>query len=263
MEEFGIRVYGVLDGFCGDKVAEFIIKKLPAELCLGQVSQHTPDDAIREVLRQSFVSIDREYFNCIDEKLAQRLAKRLENPTDPQLVQLDLETLSGASATISVMLNDKKIFVANSGDVRAIICSVKSDGDVKALPLSVDHLISNEDEVLRLTQLGLKVDEINKVTERTRCLGFHQAKGGYKEVDYLKEAKDEPVLASPEIHGPFLVEPHHLFMLIFTRSLALCLEQIASSFDGDVNTELCRITKEQFAENTTVSGKLTYLRVRV
>ena len=126
---------------------------------------------------------------------------------------------------------------------------------MRALPLSVDHLTSNEDEALRLAQLGLNVQNVNKITERSRCIGFHQAKGGYKEVEFLKEAKDEPVTATPEIHGPFLVQPQHLFMLIFTSSLAKCLEQITSSFDGDVNTEICRITREQFTENTTVSGK--------
>ena len=74
-------------------------------------------------------------------------------------------------------------------------------------------------------------------------------------MDYLKNARDEPVLGCPEIHGPFQIEPQHLFMIVFTNPLARCMEQISSSLDGDVNTELCRITKEQFAENTTVSGK--------
>ena len=253
----GVQVYGVFDGFSGEKVSDFIHKKIPAELCLGQVSPHSTDDAIRDVLRQAFISIDRDYFNFIDEILAKRMAKRLDNPTDPNLVQLDHEAMSGASATVAVVLNNKKLFVANTGDVRAVICSLKPDGDVRALPLSIDHLVTNEDEQWRLTQLGLNVSQVMKITERTRCLGLHQAKGGYKEVDYLKEAVDEPVLAIPEIHGPFNVESNHLFMLIYTRSLAACLEQIEGSFIGDVNTELCRIAKQQFCENTTVSGKIT------
>lgn len=235
-------------------MSDFAFKKLPAELCLGQVSNNTTDEAVREALRQSFVNLDREYFNYIGEKLALRMAKRLENGSDPHLVQLDMETLVGASATVSILLDNSKLFVANAGDVRAVICSLKPDGDVKALPLSIDHLVSNEDEILRLTQLGLKVEDVMKITERTRCLGYHQVKGGYKEVDFLKEAQDEPVLVCPELHGPFVVKPEHLFMIIFTRPLAQCIEQISASLDGDINTELCRITHEQFAENTTVSG---------
>jgi len=61
----GVQVYGVFDGFSGEKVSDFIHKKIPAELCLGQVSPHSTDDAIRDVLRQSFTSIDRDYFNFI------------------------------------------------------------------------------------------------------------------------------------------------------------------------------------------------------
>ena len=97
---------------------------------------------------------------------------------------------------------------------------------------------------------GLNKKDVAKVTEKTRCLGFHQVKGGYKEVDCLRNGKDEPVLSCPDCLGPFQVLPEHLFMLIFTSSLVQALEHICS----DVNTELCRITKEQFDENTTVSG---------
>ena len=153
VEEFGLRVYGVFDGFNGYgnfNVSDCAVKKLPAELCLGQVNQHSTDEAVREALRQSFIYLDREYFNFIGEKLALRMAKRLENPSDPHLVQLDMETLVGASATVAIMLDNKRLFVANAGDVRAVVCSVKADGDIKALPLSVDHLVSNEDEALRL-----------------------------------------------------------------------------------------------------------------
>merc|ERR1712241_485856 len=249
-ESFKGRVYGVFDGFSGSKGSDFAIKKLPAELCLGQISQNSTDEAVRETLRQSFINLDREYFNNIGETLAVRMARRLENPNDPHLLQLDLETLVGASATVSVLLDNKKLFVANAGDVRTVVCKTKSNGDVRALPLFIDHTVNNEDEVLRLSQLGLDKSDVAKVTEKTRCLGFHQVKGGYKEVDCLRNGKDEPVLSCPDCLGPFQVLPKHLFMLIFTSSLAQCLEKICN----DVNIELCRIANEQFAENTTVSG---------
>ena len=154
MEELKVRVYGVFDGFRGSKVSDFAIKKLPAELCLGQVSQNSTDEAVREALRQSFKTLDQEYFNFIGEKLALRMAVGLENPNDPRLLQLDMETLVGASAAVSVLLNNKKLFVANAGDVRTVLCTTRPNGDVKALPLFIDHSINNEDEALRLTQLG-------------------------------------------------------------------------------------------------------------
>jgi len=250
VEELKVRVYGVFDGFRGSKVSDFAIKKLPAELCLGQVSQNSTDEAVREALRQSFKTLDQEYFNFIGEKLALRMAVGLENPNDPRLLQLDMETLVGASAAVSVLLNNKKLFVANAGDVRTVLCTTRPNGDVKALPLFIDHSINNEDEALRLTQLGLDKNDLAKITETTRCLGFHQVKGGYKEVDYLRNSQEEPVLSLPDCLGPIQLESHHLFMIVFTSSLSECLVDICN----DVNTELCRIVKEQFSENTTVSG---------
>ncbi len=249
----------MFDGFSGSKVADFAATKFPAELCLGQVSQNSTDEAVREALRQSFTALDREYFNFIGEKLALRMAKRLEDPTDPNLSQLDQETLVGASAAIAVLLGNNRLFVANAGDVRAVVCSCQDpDQDqhslLKAVPLSVDHLLSNEDEALRLSQLGLDIRDVAQAVDATRCLGCHQVKGGYKEVKELVKARDEPVLATPEIHGPFHVDPRHLFLMVYTKSLARSLEQIGTSIEGDVATELCRIALDQFAENTTVTG---------
>lgn len=37
VEEFGVSLYGVVDGFGGTGVADFSAKKMPAELLLGQV----------------------------------------------------------------------------------------------------------------------------------------------------------------------------------------------------------------------------------
>ena len=69
-----------------------------------------------------------------------------------------------------------------------------------------------------------------------------------------RSAKAEPVLAEPEISSVAL-DPSFQFVVIFSRSVADCLSQVCSfSGEGDVSHELCRITLEQFAENTTVTG---------
>ncbi len=39
VEEFGVSLYGVVDGFGGAGVADFGAKKMPAELILGQVGK--------------------------------------------------------------------------------------------------------------------------------------------------------------------------------------------------------------------------------
>ena len=74
-----------------------------------------------------------------------------------------------------------------------------------------------------------------------------------------RSAKDEPVLAEPEISS-VAIDPSFQFVVIYSRSVADCLSQVCS-FGGDscggsddVSHELCRITLEQFSENTTVTG---------
>ena len=83
-------------------------------------------------------------------------------------------------------------------------------------------------------------------------------KGGYKEIDLLSKVENEPVLAEPEIHGGFEIQMHHLFLLVYSKPLADCMEAIMGNKEKhsstDVSTELCKITLDQFSENTTVSG---------
>lgn len=72
--------------------------------------------------------------------MAVRMVKKLENPLDPLLFQLDDETLVGSSAAVAVLFDNQRLFVANAGDVRVVVCSTKSNGQIKAVSLSVDHL---------------------------------------------------------------------------------------------------------------------------
>ena len=121
--------------------------------------------------------------------------------------------------------------------------------------------ISNEDEALRLSQLGIDIGSAIAALGHpgyTRCLGHHRVKGGYKEIDLLSKVENEPVLAEPEIHGGFEIQMHHLFLLVYSKPLADCMEAIMGKSEKhtstDVSTELCKITLDQFDENTTVSG---------
>ena len=52
----------------------------------------------------------------------------------------------GCSATAAVIVN-KKLFVANVGDTRAVLCSQLPSGELRVTKLSVDHVLGNEDEV--------------------------------------------------------------------------------------------------------------------
>ena len=45
------------------------------------------------------------------------------------------------------MIVNKKLFVANVGDTRAVLCSQLPSGELRVTKLSVDHVLGNEDEV--------------------------------------------------------------------------------------------------------------------
>ena len=76
-----------------------------SEMCF-QVSKNSSDEVIRDVLRQTFASVDREYFESISESLASRVVLRFDAPKadDPTLAMLDAATITGASATVGEIL---------------------------------------------------------------------------------------------------------------------------------------------------------------
>ncbi len=46
-EEYDLSLYGLFDGFNSHLVSEFALKRMPAELLLGQLSQNSEDETVR------------------------------------------------------------------------------------------------------------------------------------------------------------------------------------------------------------------------
>lgn len=59
-----------------------LLQRLPAELVLGQITPDTQPDTVRDLVKQAFVSVDREYFGSIGELLAARMVLR-DRPGSP------------------------------------------------------------------------------------------------------------------------------------------------------------------------------------
>lgn len=55
-----------------------------------------------------------------------------------------------------------RLYVANVGDSRALLCKTDSNQVLRVVQLSVDHDLRNEDELLRLSQLGLDVESVRQ-----------------------------------------------------------------------------------------------------
>lgn len=78
-----------------------------------------------------------------------------------KLNKLNCELSAGTSAAIVLICNNK-LYIANVGDSRALLCKTDSNQVLRVVQLSVDHDLSNEDELLRLKQLGLNVRSIRQ-----------------------------------------------------------------------------------------------------
>ena len=90
---------------------------------------------------------------------------------------------------VAVLTYDR-LYVANVGDSRAILVYMENDRSLQVKQLSVDHSIYNEQELERLTALGLDREQLKKsgrlgTQKSTRSIGDYILKGGYKDVDVL------------------------------------------------------------------------------
>jgi len=137
-----ISLYGIFDGHNGAEAANFAVQRMPAEILLGQLSEHSTEEEIRYVLRQAFLSVERVYFeDVIGQQLAERTALLSEIPEGqdvyetlshypPQrgkLESLNREVSSGTSAVV-VLIFHGRLYVANVGDSRALLCRTGEDG---------------------------------------------------------------------------------------------------------------------------------------
>lgn len=255
VEEYNLCLYGVFDGFHGAQVADFVMKRLPAEVLFGQLIPDSSDEIVKDILKQAFVCVDKEYFESIGDKLAHRMMMKSDPQfaNDSKLNDLDNLVVAGCSATVALTLNNK-LFVGNVGDCQAILCTLETTGSLKVIPLSIDHVLGNEDESLRLQHLGLNLENgMNPFgdTTYTRCLGNYPVKGGYKEMDALKSCRDDPVIAEPEIQGGIPIHDSFQFLILFTKSLSNALEETGSSDPGG---DLANICLNHYKEHSTMSA---------
>ena len=250
-EEYSLCLYGVFDGFQGAHVADYIMKRLPAELVLGQMVPDITDEQIKELIKQVFVSIDREYFGSIGEQLAARMVMRQYEDKQEQFVS------SGCSATIAVIL-ENRIFLANIGDCQAFLCYRNPDSmtnELRVSKVSIDHNIDNEDERLRLVHLGYSVqgegsDSGLGAHGYTRCFGNYLVKGGFKESAALASCRDDPVIAEPEVIGPILATEDLQLLVIATHSL---VEAVSRWSEQEPAQELASLLSHNLASEPNSS----------
>lgn len=255
-------LYGVFSGHYGSKVAEFALQKMAADILLGQLNGKTTDEEIKEVLRQAFLSVEKGYFDSIDGLIAQKTMLQYEIPDGvsqyeisqkyqhilDELNSINLELSVGTSVVLALIYNSK-LYIGNVGNCRALLCKNDANSVLRVIQLSVDHNLYNEDEVLRLCQLGLDITNLKQATDfSTRCIGNYLGKTGYKDCDFLSGAQCEPVTAQPEIVGPITIDQSCRFLLLMSSGLCKSLHEVFSPDLSHVNKEIVQMSVEQVRE---------------
>lgn len=262
-------LYGVFNGYDGNRVTNFVAQRLSAELLLGQLNTEHTDADVRRVLLQAFDVVERSFLESIDDALAEKASLQSQLPEGvpqhqllPQyqkilerLKALEKEISGGAMAVVAVLLNNK-LYVANVGTNRALLCRSTVDG-LQVTQLNVDHTAENEDELFRLSQLGLDAGKIKQVgvicgQESTRRIGDYKVKYGYTDIDLLSTAKSKPIIAEPEIHGAQPLDGVTGFLVLMSEGLYKALE--AAHGPGQANQEVAAMIDTEFAKQTSLDA---------
>ncbi|XP_071511507.1 TGF-beta-activated kinase 1 and MAP3K7-binding protein 1-like [Diadema antillarum] len=263
-------LYAIFDGYDGVHVANFAHQRLPAELLLGQLLDVQDDAEVKRILQQSFETVERCYFEQLDHILAERTNLKLSLPdglTDYELYQkfpgeMDKlqsmeEELSGGTSSIVTLIHGDKLYVANVGDSHALLCTLEPDGTTKVRQLSVDHTVLNQDELLRLSQLGVDTTVIQTCKlfgdkNATRTIGNYMVKGGFRDMQVFRDAKSEPIIAEPDIIGGLDMRHMTGFLMMYSNGLSHSL--IEATGTTQANLDLAYIAMAEFEVQATLSG---------
>jgi len=259
-------LYGVFDGHDGPRAAHFTSERLSAELLLGQLTSGSNDEIVKNNLAQAFTVVERGYFESIDVELAKKTHLQSQLPEPPDLaekhypsVMQQIETLNdtikgGTTALVVVILNEK-LFVANVGDSRALLCQYDNQNKLMVQQINEDHNICNLNEVKRLEKLGLDVESLksNSKLRFTRCIGNYSCKGGYKDNKALKDASTEPIIATPDIYGGISLDKiKDGFIILMSSAVYKSYEEaIGGEF---VNEEIADLVAVHLRSSERITG---------
>ncbi|XP_016093271.1 TGF-beta-activated kinase 1 and MAP3K7-binding protein 1, partial [Sinocyclocheilus grahami] len=198
-------LYGVFNGYDGSRVASFVSQRLTAELLLGQLITGHTDADVRRILSQAFDVVEKSYFETIDDALAEKASLQTQLPEGvylsaqtqkmaERLKALEQEVSGGATAIVALILNNK-LYIANVGTNRVLLCKTTSDGQNQVIQIGRAHTTDNDDELSRLAQLGLDPVRLRQTglisgQSSTRRIGDYKVKFNYTDIDVLRCVSD-------------------------------------------------------------------------
>ncbi|XP_053682588.1 TGF-beta-activated kinase 1 and MAP3K7-binding protein 1-like [Sabethes cyaneus] len=262
-------LYAIYSGHNGVRVADFALQKMAADLLFGQLNGRATDEAVKDVIRQAFHSVEKGYFDSIDADVATKTDLQLQLSMDglsqyqisqefgnvlEKLDKLNVELSVGSSAALALVYQSK-LYIGNIGNCRALLCKTDEYETLTVTQLSVDHNLYNEEEVLRLFRLGLEAQNFeNCPLYSTKCIGNYMGKTGYKDCDFLSDASSEPVTFQPEIVGSIPITPACKFLVLMSSGLCRALHDLYSGDSSKGNRHLIQFIAEEFQSQSTLAG---------
>lgn len=173
-----LYLYAVFDGTYGKRAANFCLQQMSAELLFWEAFNCQPtDEEVKELIRQIFTTTEENYMQSLNDMLAEKANHLCDLPpniniynmyqNNPRLVecieQIDSELSSEASAAVAIIYKNK-LYVANAGNCRVLLCQTDPNSVLTVKQLSTDHNLRNEDEILRLSQIGVNVYKLKQST---------------------------------------------------------------------------------------------------
>ncbi|XP_055523966.1 TGF-beta-activated kinase 1 and MAP3K7-binding protein 1-like [Wyeomyia smithii] len=262
-------LYAIYSGQNGVRVADFALQKMAADLLLGQLNGRATDEAVKDVIRQAFNSVEKGYFDSIDADVATKTALQMQLSMDglsqyqisqefrnvlEKLDKINVELSVGSSAALA-LIYQSKLYIGNIGNCRALLCKTDEYETLTVTQLSVDHNLYNEEEVLRLCRLGLETQNFeNCPLYSTKCIGNYLGKTGYKDCDFLSDASSEPVIFQPEIVGSIPITPACKFLVLMSSGLCRALHDLYPGDTSKGNRILIQFIAEEFQSQSTLAG---------
>ncbi|KAM9818469.1 TGF-beta-activated kinase 1 and MAP3K7-binding protein 1 isoform 3-T3 [Syngnathus typhle] len=259
--EDGCSLYAVFNGYDGSRVASFASQCLTAELLLEQLSADHKESDVRRILTQAFEAVEKSYLHTIDDALAEKanLSGYMlphSEKVQERLKELEQEVSGGAMAIVALILNNK-LYIANVGTNRALLCKTTSDGQNQFFQLGRPHSTANDDELQRLAALGLDSARVRQAGQiagqnSTRRLGDYRVKINYSDIDLLSAAKTRPIVAEPEIHASQSLDSVTGFLLLMSEGLIDALE--CAHGPELVNKEIVAMVAAELAQQSTLEA---------
>ncbi|KAL4710044.1 hypothetical protein ACJJTC_011629 [Scirpophaga incertulas] len=256
-------LYGIFEPHNGIEAARFIMQRMAAELYFPSPSANDSDEETRERLRNAFLAVEKAYIENYDGLIAERTSLQyqlLQTMNEQQkghivgrLKEIDQHLSGGASVALALVRNGR-LFVANVGEARALLGRADHNMVLRVVQLTLDHALHNEDELLRLQHLGLDLNKLRNAQylgnqTGTRCLGNYLVKGLYKAFPTISTATSEPVIATPEIHGPIILDQSCRFLVLVSAGVYKRIQEAKGSSE-QTNKQLSQIIVENFRKQT-------------